>query len=156
MIIHIMQGCKKFETGIKDDQYQLLLTDTDGSGSLAKAEVQNLKKAVGKLPGVSNVVVTISGRPHNASGLSGGAIFGVILALAVAAFAGYKGYHKYDLEFYLLSILPAKNAAVGLQVDVEITTVSGTLPLLSIFKGFISLLLLSKIMSSLKKRELKT
>ena len=57
-----------------------------------------MKKAVGKLPGVSNVVVTISGRPHNASGLSGGAIFGVILALAVAAFAGYKGYHKYDLE----------------------------------------------------------
>lgn len=93
-----------------------------------------MKKAVGKLPGVSNVVVTISGRPHNASGLSGGAIFGVILALAVAAFAGYKGYHKYDLEFYLLSILPAKNSAVGPQVDVEITTVSGTLPLLSIFK----------------------
>ncbi|CBY34004.1 unnamed protein product [Oikopleura dioica] len=109
---------------IKDDQYQLLLTDTDGSGSLAKSEVQNLKKAVGKLPGVSNVVVTISGRPHNASGLTGGAIFGVILALVVVAFAGYKGYHKYDLELYILSILPAKNSSVGPQGDVEITTVS--------------------------------
>ncbi|CBY21734.1 unnamed protein product [Oikopleura dioica] len=109
---------------IKDDQYQLLLTDTDGSGSLAKSEVQNLKKAVGKLPGVSNVVVTISGRPHNASGLTGGAIFGVILALVVVAFAGYKGYHKYDLEYYILSILPAKNSSVGPQGDVEITTVS--------------------------------
>lgn len=89
---------------------------------------------MGKLPGVSNVVVTISGRPHNASGLTGGAIFGVILALVVVAFAGYKGYHKYDLEYYIRSILPAKNSSVGAQGDVEITTVSGTLTLLSIFK----------------------
>ena len=84
-----------------------------------------------KLPGVSNVVVTISGRPHNASGLSGGAIFGVILAVAVAAFAGYKGYHKYDLEYYFLSVLPAKrvgNFEGGNQGgDVEISTVSGML-----------------------------
>ena len=84
-----------------------------------------------KLPGVSNVVVTISGRPHNASGLSGGAIFGVILAIAVAAFAGYKGYHKYDLEYYFLSVFPAKTVrnfdGENQGGDVEISTVSGTL-----------------------------
>ena len=74
------------------DQIQLLVVDTDGTGKEAKIEVDKLKKGISKIPGVSNVQVTTSGRPNVGSGaFSGGEIFGilfgVVVALVIANFA---------------------------------------------------------------------
>ena len=74
------------------DQIQLLVVDTDGTGKEAKIEVDKLKKGISKIPGVSNVQVTTSGRPNVGSGaFSGGEIFGilfgVVAALVIANFA---------------------------------------------------------------------
>ena len=74
-------------------------------------------KGISKLPGVSNVQVTTSGRPNVGSGaFTGGEIFGilfgVVVALVIANFAYKVGYFpivwviklwfkKYDLGYYL-------------------------------------------------------
>ena len=76
---------------------QVLLVDSDGSGSAAKDEVNALKKGISKINGVSNVVVTTSGRPLNSSGLTGGAIFGVIFA-CVVAMAAFGFVYKVSLS----------------------------------------------------------
>lgn len=68
----------------KKDQIQVLVVDSDGTGSAAKSEVAAMKKGISKLAGVSNVVVTTSGRPLNGSSISGGAIFGIIFAVGVS------------------------------------------------------------------------
>ena len=57
-------------------------------------------KGISKLPGVSNVQVTTSGRPNVGSGaFSGGEIFGilfgVVVALVIANFAYKVGYILY-------------------------------------------------------------
>lgn len=60
-----------------------------------------MQKGVSKVNGVSNVEVTTSGRPLNISGLSGGAIFGVIFAVCVAGVFGNFVY-KVCLSFVLI------------------------------------------------------
>ena len=69
----------------KNDKIQVLIIDTDGTGTKAKNEVNKvsnnvffkfvlnserfqLKKGIAKLDGVSNVEVTTSGRPSIGSG----------------------------------------------------------------------------------------
>ena len=45
----------------------MLIVDSDGTGTAAKSEVAAMEKGIKKIPGVSNVVITVSGRPLNAS-----------------------------------------------------------------------------------------
>jgi len=84
------------------DQIQLLVVDTDGTGKEAKIEVGKLKKGISKIPGVSNVKVTTSGRPNVGSGaFSGGEIFGILFGVTVALVIANFAYKKYDLGYYL-------------------------------------------------------
>ena len=63
------------------------------------------RKGISKIPGVSNVQVTTSGRPNIGSGaFSGGEIFGilfgVVVALVIANFA-----YKVGIYFFIVTVL---------------------------------------------------
>ena len=60
-------------------------------------------KGISKIPGVSNVQVTTSGRPNVGSGaFSGGEIFGILFGIAAALFIAnfaYKvGFYFFEIE----------------------------------------------------------
>ena len=63
------------------------------------------RKGISKIPGVSNVQVTTSGRPNVGSGaFSGGEIFGILFGVAAALFIANFAY-KVGKYFLIVTVI---------------------------------------------------
>lgn len=68
-----------------------MLVDSDGTGKVAKNEAHNLEKKLKTFEGVEEISIINSGGTGN---ISGGGIFGIIFAIAIAGLLGFFVYRK--------------------------------------------------------------